>query len=131
MESILEDDITTHICACAGGAVAGILTVLTFLIMPFPSYATSGNSNPLDDEVRVLVNLLLSFYLSYCLLFTVMEPLRAAIKAFYVSFAQHPQSLAQAFPLIYHRLSRLADSSEASSAAMPMSPSARVEHPIV
>jgi hypothetical protein len=36
-----------------------------------------------------------------------MEPLRASIKAVYVCFAQHPQSLSQAFPLIYHRLSRI------------------------
>ena len=38
-----------------------------------------------------------------------MEPLRASIKAVYVSFAQHPQSLSQAFPLLYHRLSRISE----------------------
>jgi hypothetical protein len=28
----------------------------------------------------------------------------------YVCFAQHPRSLSQAFPLIFHRLTRLSDS---------------------
>lgn len=55
----------------------------------------------------MLANLLLSFYLSYTVLFAALEPLRASIKAVYVSFAQHPDSLSAAFPLIYHRLSRL------------------------
>jgi len=60
--------------------------------------------------MQIAENVLLSFILDYTLIFTVMEPLRAAIKAVYVSFAQHPQSLSQAFPLIFHRLSRLSES---------------------
>jgi hypothetical protein len=71
------------------------------------------------DDWQIVANILLSFYLSYTLLFTVMEPLRAAIKAFYVSFAQHPQSLSQAFPLLYHRLSRLAEYSVHAASHQP------------
>jgi hypothetical protein len=112
VESILEDDITTHVCSCAGGAIAGIaLTTASVIIGGTEAY----------DDWAVLANLLLSFYLSYTLLFTVFEPLRAAIKAFYVSFAQHPESLSQAFPLIYHRLSRLAaESSSIESSSLPV-----------
>jgi hypothetical protein len=40
-----------------------------------------------------------------------MEPLRAAIKASYIAFAQNPRCLSQSFPLIYHRLCRLSESS--------------------
>jgi hypothetical protein len=57
----------------------------------------------------VVKNMLLAFILSYTLLFTVMEPLRAAIKAVYVAYAQHPRSLSHAYPLIYHRLTRLSE----------------------
>jgi hypothetical protein len=66
-----------------------------------------------DEEIsdlEVVENMLLAFIISYTLIFTVMEPLRASIKAVYVSFAQHPRSLSQAFPLIFHRLSRLSES---------------------
>ena len=50
-----------------------------------------------------------------------LDALRAAIKAFYVSFAQHPESLSQAVPLIYHRLSRLAaESSSMESSSLPV-----------
>lgn len=64
-------------------------------------------------DLEVVENMLLAFILSYTLIFTVMEPLRASIKAVYVSFAQHPRSLSQAFPLIFHRLSRLSESNVA------------------
>ena len=60
-------------------------------------------------DLDVVKNMLLAFILSYTLLFTVMEPLRAAIKAIYVSFAQNPRSLSHAYPLIYHRLTRLSE----------------------
>lgn len=69
-------------------------------------------ANNYDDEATdldVVKNMLLAFILSYTLLFTVMEPLRAAIKAVYVAFAQNPRSLSHAYPLIYHRLTRLSE----------------------
>jgi hypothetical protein len=101
------------VCSCAGGAIAGVALATASVIV--------GGTDAYDDWA-VLANLLLSFYLSYTLLFTVFEPLRAAIKAFYVSFAQHPDSLSQAFPLIYHRLSRLAAESftASTSSSLPV-----------
>lgn len=64
------------------------------------------------DKLRdgtIVQSMLLAFILCYSLLFTVMEPLRASIKAIYVCFAQHPHSLSQSFPLIFHRLSRISE----------------------
>lgn len=61
------------------------------------------------NDVAVVESMLLAFILCYSLLFTVIEPLRASIKAIYVSFAQHPHSLSQSFPLIFHRLSRISE----------------------
>ena len=51
--------------------------------------------------------MLLAYVICYTILFTVLEPLRAAIKAVYVCFAETPVSLSRAFPLIYQRLSRI------------------------
>jgi hypothetical protein len=60
-------------------------------------------------DVSIVQSMLLAFVLCYTLLFTVMEPLRASIKAIYVCFAQHPQSLSHTYPLIFHRLSRISE----------------------
>jgi hypothetical protein len=76
--------------------------------------ATTSSKNsgvpPLDDTSLFEI-LLFSYILCYTLLFTALEPLRAGIKAMYVSFAEHPLSLSQAFPLIYQRLSRISEAS--------------------
>ena len=83
------------------------------IIVIFTGWVLLKQRNHTDDPVsdlETVENMLLAFILSYTLIFTVMEPLRASIKAVYVSFAQHPRSLSQAFPLIFHRLSRLSES---------------------
>lgn len=104
VEPILHDDISTHMCASVGGAVAGLIVLLT------GSLAAHQKRPPAVTDWHMAENLLVAFVLAYTLIMTVMEPLRAAIKASYVAFAQHPQSLSQAFPLIYHRLTRLSSS---------------------
>ena len=48
-------------------------------------------------------------HMCYLILSTLIEPLRASIKAVYVSFAQHPESFSLAFPLVFHRLSRISN----------------------
>ena len=48
-------------------------------------------------------------HMCYLILSTLIEPLRASIKAVYVSFAQHPESFSQAFPLVFHRLSLISN----------------------
>lgn len=100
---MLHDDITTHMCASVGGSISGVIVLIT-------GYVLAHQRGDGITDWQVAETLLLSFILSYTLLFTVMEPLRASIKAVYVSFAQHPRSLSQAFPLIFHRLSRLSES---------------------
>jgi hypothetical protein len=106
VEPILHDDISTHMCACTGGSVSGIIVIFTGYVLLHQRKTTKEYISDLE----VVENMLLAFIISYTLIFTVMEPLRASIKAVYVSFAQHPRSLSQAFPLIFHRLSRLSES---------------------
>ena len=103
VEPIIHDDITTHLCACVCGSISGVIVILVGLVL-----VDHHASNNLTDAT-IVQNLLLTFIMSYCLIFTVLEPLRAAIKAIYVCFAQHPQSMSQAFPLIYHRLTRISE----------------------
>jgi hypothetical protein len=108
VEPILHDDITTHMCASVGGALSGIVVIFTGYVL-LKQREKKGSENAISD-LQVAENMILAFILCYTLIFTVMEPLRAGIKAVYVSFAQHPRSLSQAYPLIYHRLSRLSAS---------------------
>ena len=106
MEPLIHEDISTHMSACVGGSISGLIVIFTggVLILQrnrnFPDVADSA----------VLVDMLMAFIFCYTLIFTVMEPLRASIKAIYVSFAEYPQALSQAYPLIYHRLSRMSQS---------------------
>ena len=103
VEPILHDDISTHMCACLCGSIAGMIIIFFGLILDHHQIA-----DHLSDKT-VVQSMLLAFILCYVMLFTVMEPLRAAIKAIYVCFAQHPESLSQAFPLIFHRLTRISE----------------------
>jgi len=70
-------------------------------------------TEPLSDYSLFEI-LLAAYFLCYCITFTALEPLRAAIKAVYVCFAEHPLSLSQAFPLIFQRLSRISEASGSS-----------------
>jgi hypothetical protein len=99
----MNDDITTHMCACVGGSISGVIVIFTgFLI--------TRNKSALNvSDLAIAENMLLTFVFCYTLIFTVMEPLRASIKATYVCFAEHPRGLSQAFPLIFHRLSRISE----------------------
>ena len=106
VEPIIHDDISTHMSACVGGSVSGLIVLFTGGIL---THQRNRNSPDVPDSAIVL-DMLMAFFFCYTLIFTVMEPLRASIKAVYVCFAQHPESLSQAFPLIYHRLSRMSQS---------------------
>ena len=103
MEPIIHDDITTRMCTNVCTSVCGAIIILMGLIL-----TRHRTSDGLTD-VSILQSSLLTFILCYSLLFTVMEPLRASIKAIYVCFAQHPQSLSNTYPLIFHRLSRISE----------------------
>jgi hypothetical protein len=105
VEPILHDDITTHICSCIGGSITGVIVIVTgnLLLHQRSKYGDV-------DDLAVVENMLVAFILSYTLIFTVMEPLRASVKAVYVSFAHSPRSISQTYPLIYHRLCRISES---------------------
>lgn len=115
VEPIIHDDITTHMCSALCSVVSGCIVVLFGMLLTTHRNTTTSSKNaagnaPLDD-LSLLEILLFAYILCYTLLFTALEPLRAAIKAVYVCFAEHPLSLSQAFPLIYQRLSRISDAS--------------------
>eukprot|EP00571_Detonula_confervacea_P009632 CAMPEP_0172319088 /NCGR_PEP_ID=MMETSP1058-20130122/36761_1 /TAXON_ID=83371 /ORGANISM="Detonula confervacea, Strain CCMP 353" /LENGTH=935 /DNA_ID=CAMNT_0013034049 /DNA_START=147 /DNA_END=2950 /DNA_ORIENTATION=- len=113
VESIIHDDITTHMCSSVGHLISGSIVLFFGMLLlthqqTFASSASGSNSKLLADA-SLLEILLFSYMVCYTIIFTVLEPLRSAIKAVYVCFAEHPLSLSQAFPLIYQRLSRISE----------------------
>jgi hypothetical protein len=106
VEPIIHDDISTHISACVGGSVSGIIILFTGSVLVHQR----NRNDPNVADSAVALDMVIAFFFCYTLIFTVMEPLRASIKAVYVCFAQHPEALSQAFPLIFHRLSRMSQS---------------------
>jgi hypothetical protein len=106
IQPIIHDDISTHMCASVCTAISGMIVIFVGFIL---SHHRKSSSLPSLHDTAVCEIMFLSFILSYTIVFTVLEPLRASIKTVYVCFAQHPQSLSQAFPLIFHRLTRLSE----------------------
>jgi hypothetical protein len=106
VEPIIHDDISTHMSACVGASVSGLIVLFTGGVLV---HQRNRNSPDVPDS-DVVLDMLLAFFFCYTLIFTVMEPLRASIKAVYICFAQHPESLSQAYPLIFHRLTRMSRS---------------------
>jgi nitrate reductase gamma subunit len=104
LEPILHEDIATHMCTCVGGTITGIIVLITTYLL-----LHQKKNHEAVSDFHVVEDMLISYVLSYTLIFTVLEPLRAAIKAVYVSFAQSPNCISQAYPLIHHRLSRLSE----------------------
>ena len=86
-----------------GASLSGLVVVFTGTIL---THQRNKYSPDISDST-VFLDMLLAFFFCYTLIYTAMEPLRASIKAVYVSFAQHPESLKASFPLIYHRLTRM------------------------
>ncbi len=100
LEAIIHDDISSAMCASLCVALSGFITIVVGVTL-------SHHRGFLSDTVLCDV-MVISFLMCYTIFFTVVEPLRAAIKAVYICFAQHPEALSQAFPLVFHRLSRIA-----------------------
>ena len=96
-------------CFSVCTAVAGVITLFETFILSKHRGIQESTSLPILSDRDVCEAMFLSFMFSFVMLFTIMEPLRASVKAVYVCFAQHPQSLSQAYPLIFHRLSRISD----------------------
>ena len=100
IEQSLHEDISTHMCSSVPKSITNIIVICICEILL---------RDPNLNDLEVCEIMVVSYIMSYMILFTVMEPLRSGIKAVYICFAQHPQSLAQAFPLVYQRLKRMAD----------------------
>lgn len=102
VEPILHQDLSSHMCSAISKSISATLTIFIGQIL---LYRRTGEGS----DVVICETMIISYIMCYTILFTVMEPLRASISAVYVCFAQHPQSLSQAFPLVYHRLSRISE----------------------
>lgn len=108
VESIIHDDITTHMCSSVCHLASGLVAMFFGLILAI--HQETFASTPLADASLFKI-LLVAYILCHTILCTATEPLRSAIKAVFVCFAEHPLSLSQAFPLIYQRLSRISEAS--------------------
>ncbi|KAM3568291.1 hypothetical protein VYU27_009583 [Nannochloropsis oceanica] len=95
LDSILRTDALSHTLH-ALGTTAGCLTALMSLLL-FGASAGVG------------VAVVLPGALAYILVMTALEPLLATVNAAYVSFAETPALVSQTFPLIFHRLDRIAE----------------------
>lgn len=89
-------------CSAISKSITAILTIVSGQIL------LARRTGEVSDVV-ICETMIISYIMCYTILFTIMEPLRASIAAVYVCFAQHPQSLSQAFPLVYQRLSRISE----------------------
>ena len=102
---ILQEDITIQICTSICSAISGIIVlVTTYLLL----HQRKNSANSADiTELHVVETMFLSYLYSYTILYTAFEPIRAAIQATYIAFAQNPHCFLHTYPLIYHRLYRL------------------------
>eukprot|EP00970_Alexandrium_tamarense_P015556 scaffold5253_cov140-Alexandrium_tamarense.AAC.1 len=85
VEPIIHDDITTHMCSALCSVVSGCIVVLFGMLLTTHRNTTTSSKNaagnaPLDD-LSLLEILLFAYILCYTLLFSALDPLRAAIKA--------------------------------------------------
>jgi hypothetical protein len=106
VEPMIHEDISTHMSSCVGGACTSLIVLFTGFVLVHQR----NRNHPEIGDSAVFIDMSLAFVFCYTLIFTVMEPLRASIKAVYISFAQYPHALSQSFPLIYHRLKRMSES---------------------
>ena len=101
LDSILRTDTihhSIHALATTAACLVGLLTLLLF-----------GTRGAADDLVLLLPLLLLPGVFAYILAYTAMEPLLATVNTAYVCFAETPALVSQTFPLIFHRLDRIAE----------------------
>jgi len=104
IEQIIYEDISAHMCSSISKSISGIIVI--FIGQSFP---TADNDHMIICEIMVT-----SFIMCYTLIYTMMEPLQASIKALYICFAQNHVTLSQAFPIVYRRLQRMTNERESN-----------------
>jgi hypothetical protein len=95
LDSILRTDAlshTLHALATTAGCLIALLSLLLF-----------------GTGAGVGVAVVLPGALAYIVVMTALEPLLATVDATYVCFAESPALVSQTFPLIFHRLDRIAE----------------------
>lgn len=106
VQAVIQDDIASQMCISFCHFIAGLIVL--FYGMLLITHRNSFAPDPLTDA-SILEVLLVSYGLCYIIISTSLEPLRSAMKAVYVCFAEHPLSVSQTFPLIYQRLRRITE----------------------
>ena len=106
VEPILVDEATTVVATRLAAAGAAMWLVVAGWIL---THQRRHAAIPLTDE-EILERMILVYWNAFSMFLTVLEPLRASIKALFVCFAYHPMSLSHAYPLIYRRLKRISES---------------------
>ncbi len=101
IEPILHGEVSSHMCSSISKSIAGIVVIYVWPFLPTDSDKKT--------DITICEIMVMTFVMCYVLIYTMMEPLRASIKAVYVCFAQNHQSLSQAFPILYHRLDRMSN----------------------
>ncbi len=97
IEQIIYEDISRHMCSSISKSISGIIVIFIG-----HAYASAGYDHLIIYEIMVT-----SFIMCYTLIYTMMEPLQASIKALYICFAQNHLTLSLAFPIVYNRLERM------------------------
>lgn len=109
VEPILHDDITHTMCSTLASAITGWMSIFFFFSL---AHHRGGSDSALSfrlSDANVCQIILVQYCICYLMLLTLLEPLRASIQAIYVAFAQCPESMSHAFPLVFHRLRRIAE----------------------
>ena len=113
VEPILHDDITSTMCSTLSSAITGWMSIFFFISL---SHHRGGNTLADSDlipfrlsDANICQIVSIQYIVCYLMISTLLEPLRASIQAVYVSYAQSPESMCHAFPLIFQRLRRISE----------------------
>jgi hypothetical protein len=100
VSGVIQHDLAETALRCWSWVFGALAALITLALMPH----VGGSMSP-EDELQIL---LASFCLGAANGALLMEPLRAAVAAIFISFAEDPESLAK-WPIVQHRFSRQAE----------------------
>jgi len=102
LEPVLAQDRVTATCNSCCTTIAGCITLFMCGLLLAAGVGDCNNH-------QVAAILLICFVQTYVVLFTVLEGVRASVKAIYVCYAESPAALSQEYPTIFHRLARVVE----------------------
>ena len=103
VDGIIDDDVTDRLLLLGGYAGGSALACLYGLTAATPGTSGSGG------EWAWLLPVLLTFALGFSGVTLPLTVLEASASTLFVTYAQVPEVLAQAHPILFHRYQRLAE----------------------